>query len=756
MNQVRLFGDPFVDDDAATCLRAFLRTSLGSGLRCALSLTPVRSRVPAAGEREILLTDGVRSLRVGTNLPAAEVELLLRAAGEAAPATAPVLVFARAAGLEDALRYAGLEWPRAAAVLAARPGWTPAELLERVRAELRWAGSEHPPFALPERELAPWLALPAGEAGGAIVHVGSGPADGTDLAIGAWLQQFAASGHRLRLVVGDACDATVAGLRAMIEGPHAPACEILRSAFEPGHVRDAAVVVLPWRERRDARALVLALASGRPVCVPCWSGLAEVVGRPGVCHTIGGRLLPEPAGVPAHFEPDPRAVAAAIRHALGDAATGRHARWHVVEELTADRPAAPPAPVPDPRAALPSVVLEAPFFAAGAAAEVGIATARALLRRGRVDLRLVAAAPLCAGLEGLRARAPELLPLLCRTPGEVDLWLASGRQVRAARPACRTFALRVDSEYGALPLRLMPHVTQEADLVVVPGEHVRRTVTAAGRPMAGTAIVPHGVDEPMHERAEPDPRVTGWKGSLPAVLFCGGLVWRKGLDVFLRAVLAAHEAGARFCVVLKTLRPSRGGCFPLDELVERFQKTPGTPPLLCIDDELPRARLASLYTACDVLVHPYRGGSFCLPVLEARACGLPVLVTAGGAADGLLAGPGAQRIPAERRPLELPEAHAGEPWILEPSADATARLLAETLAALPARREQAVGFARAVRAAFPWDAVAVEFERLALAAMGKRRSPARAGPGEPVVTLPAVAPAAAPAMPAAAPVGARA
>ena len=35
-------------------------------------------------------------------------------------------------------------------------------------------------------------------------------------------------------------------------------------------------------------------------------------------------------------------------------------------------------------------------------------------------------------------------------------------------------------------------------------------------------------------------------------------------------------------------------------------------------------RLAAIYRACDALLHPYRGEGFCLPVLEARACGLPV------------------------------------------------------------------------------------------------------------------------------------
>ena len=50
-----------------------------------------------------------------------------------------------------------------------------------------------------------------------------------------------------------------------------------------------------------------------------------------------------------------------------------------------------------------------------------------------------------------------------------------------------------------------------------------------------------------------------------------------------------------------------------------------------LDDELDDDEVAALYRACDVLVHPYRGEGFAMPVLEAMACGLPVITTGGRA-----------------------------------------------------------------------------------------------------------------------------
>lgn len=749
MNQVRIQGDPFGDSGPATVLRCFLRQCLGNGLDCALSLTAVAATPPRPGDREIPLTDGVRDLRIGTRLPAAEVDLLLRAAGVAVSATAPVVVFAPAGELHDAVVMAGLEWPRACAVIGARDGQTPTDLLEKVKAELRWAGAEAPPHTVAERDLAPWATLPPASAQGPLVHVGRTPADGTDLVIAAWREHFAPHGHGLRLVVGnDASEGELATLCELLRDA-GPTAEIVRAPFEPGQVRDAAAIVLPWREPRDGRVLVLALASGRPVAVSRWAATAPLVGRPGVCQPIGGRLVPAEANAPTHFAPHPRALVAAVKAAIGDAATGRRARQHVHEELTAGRPPAPPVPLVDPRLARPTVVLEAPFFETSSSSELSIETARALQRRGRVDLKLVPTVPMHVSLAALRARAPELEPLLCRTPGAPDLWLSSGWPVRTSRPECRTFAVRVDQEYGALPLELTPMVSQEADLVVVHSEYVHRIVTAAGRPMEQVKVVPHGVDAPMHEHAKPDPRVIDWKGELPAVLFCGGLIWRKGFDVFLRAALEAKGRGAKFCLVVKTVGHSTHyGRFHLQELVERFQNTPGTPRLLLVERDLSRAELASLYTACDLLVHPYRGEGFCLPVLEARACGLPVLATAGGGADPLLAGPGAVKIPAARRAVELPQPHVSLPWVMEPSAEDAGRLLAEALADLPARQVAAKGFARSVRAAYPWDAAAELVEQTALAAMAKRRvgNSVPAAVVEPVVTLPT-----APAKPAAEP-----
>lgn len=739
MNEVRIHGDPFANTPAASRLRSFLRLAGESGFRCAVTLSGVGSRDPLPGERTIAMTDGVRNWHVATALPEDEVALVMGAVEATVSASAPVFVFCCATELEDARCLAGLEWPDAAVVVASRGDASAAELLDRLRGELRWAGIEHPQHAIDSAELRPWLELPAARQFVAFVHVASNPfLDGTDLVIRAFVKEHLTSGLRLRVVLPSVTATTLASLREWA-GESANLIDVVAEPFAPYHVLDAAAIVMPIRSLADSRPLVFAMASGRPLCVARFADDAQLVDGRGIVHAIGGRYIREDAEHGPHFAPHPMALMAAMRAAVEEgeqSATGARARRHVVERLTRSRPASPPPPLPKLDDHQPVVVLEAPILETSSSSELTIATAQALVRRGNVDVRLVATAPFQNDLNWLRQRAPELLPRLTRAPGKPDLWLSAGWPVRAARPECRKWALRVDWEYGAIPQELTPHVSEDADTVVVHSEFVYRAIKAAGRPMPSIKVVPHGVDAAMHEHVRPSARIMQFKGDRPAVLFCGGLVWRKGFDVFLSAVLAARAAGHDFVVVVKGIGSNQHyGKYHLTGLLEKFRKTSGVPDVLLIDEELTREELASVYTACDVMLHPYRGEGFCMPVLEARACGLPVIATKGGATDVFMAGDSAHQIEACRRSVDLTGAHVSAPWVLEPSAEAAGEALCDVLADLPVQSQLGRSMAQSVQQAFTWDMAAESIEAMTIEAAASR------GPTntsyEPVVVMPA-------------------
>lgn len=744
MNQVRIHGDPFANTQAATRLRRFLRLAGESGVRCALTLSGVAARDPLPGERAIALTDGVRNWTVATRLPQGEVDLVMRAVDEMVSATAPLFVFCGMAEREDVRQLAGLEWPEAAAVIATNPDSDASELLDRLGGELRWAGVENPPHALANTEMDAWLELPAMRTPTTFVHVADDPfTDGTELVIRAFTKgacdgQWEASGLRLRVVLPCVTATALASLREWA-GEWAHLIDVIAEPFAPQHVLDAAAIVMPLRALKNSRKLVLAMASGRPLCVSRFADTAEIVHGRGVAHAIGGRYVEEDAEHGSHFAPHPLALMATMDAALAEPAqspTGMRGRRHAVECLTRSRPASPPPPLPKLNDHKPVVVLEAPILETSSSSELTIATAQALVRRGNVDVRLVPVAPFQKDLTWLRQRAPELVPRLTRSPGVADLWLSSGWPVRAARPKCRTWGLRVDWEYGAIPQELTPHVTEDADAVVVHSEFVYRSIKAAGRAMPSINVVPHGVDAAMTEHTPPSARVMQFKGQRPAVLFCGGLVWRKGFDVFLSSVLAARSAGHDFVVVVKGIGSGQHyGKFHLAGLLERFRQTKGVPDVLLLEEEMTREELASVYTACDVMVHPYRGEGFCMPVLEARACGLPVIATNGGPTDVFMVGDSAHQVVADRRSVDLTGAHVSAPWVLEPSAEAAGEALCDVLANLPEQARLGRAAAASVQAAFTWDSAAESIEAMTnqgVAIRGLQRAPK-----QPVVTMPA-------------------
>ncbi len=732
MKPVRLYGDPFASGGAAQALRATLAACNRRGFRVSLCLSAVRSDAQGAA---LPLGTGAQAFAVGGDLSADAIEALQRAVATPVPATAPVLVFAPRRWREELLALAGLEWPRACAVLAG--GIDSAdELLNRAEAELRWAGTEDPAIGNDLAELEAWSKLPPPPLDGAVLHAGAeDPAAGSDVAVRAFLRAFPHGDRRLRVVLPAGAEnaaAALANVALQEGGPEALSrIEFSLGELQPALAADCAACLQPMRRLLAGAELANLLASGRPVVATRYHATASALGAPGTCLPVGGMIVQGEDGL-LWCEPNLDNVVAGLQAAVADgkqaAAMGQRARHHAQAELSLDRPAAPPSRAALRKGAdggLPVVVLEAPFFETSSSSELSIETAKALLRRGDVELKLVPTAPFRADMDLLRNRAPELCAHLSRDPGKADLWLSAGWPPRTQRPECRTFALRLDWEYGALPSDLQPVVAHEADLVVVHSRHVERTVAAAGCPSERIVRIPHGVDGAVfHEECRPDPDLLAFKGDLPLVLFVGGMVFRKGFDVLLRMALDASQQGARFVLAVKAVgHDQHYAGYHMAELARRMQATPGAPPLCILDGDMDRQKLASVYAAADLYCQPYRGEGFCMPALEARACGLPVLVTRGGATDDFCQGPGAVRLPSARRIVELNGSHVSMPWVLEPDAAEAGRILRQSLHDLPALKAAARAEAASVRARWTWDAAAAAIAEQAHAAAAVSKIP---------------------------------
>ena len=245
-------------------------------------------------------------------------------------------------------------------------------------------------------------------------------------------------------------------------------------------------------------------------------------------------------------------------------------------------------------------------------------------------------------------------------------------------PAAGHWVIMQPWEYGSLPRSWLDPMSQQVDEVWTYTHFVRRCYIHSGVPEDRIQVIPLGVEPTrFHPQA---PRLLLQTPKRWKFLIIGGTIARKGIDILLEAYAKAFTAADDVCLVVKDMGVGsfyRGQTAEQD--IARFQSQAGAPAIEYLDRALTEDDLAGLYTACDCLVHPYRGEGFGLPIAEAMACGLPVIVTGYGAALDFCNEGNAYLIPA--RVMRYREKRLGDletvdfPWLAEPDRDALQRLL---------------------------------------------------------------------------------
>jgi glycosyltransferase involved in cell wall biosynthesis/predicted Zn-dependent protease len=271
-------------------------------------------------------------------------------------------------------------------------------------------------------------------------------------------------------------------------------------------------------------------------------------------------------------------------------------------------------------------------------------------------------------------------------------------------------------EFGSLPQAWVEAMSGPVDEVWVASRYARECFVRSGVPAERVQVVPLGVDPGRFApQAPPLPLATGKRFKF---LFVGGTLYRKGIDILLDAYAEAFERRDDVCLVIKDMGVGsfyRGQT--AEQRIAELQARRDAPEILYFEGALSEEELAGLYTACDCLVHPYRGEGFGLPIAEAMASGLPVIVTDHGAALDFCNRDNAFLIPT--RVVRFAERRVGDvetvdhPWLAEPDRQALVALLRATVKDNDERRRRADAGLVHIHKHFTWDhtADAVE-ERL--------------------------------------------
>lgn len=239
----------------------------------------------------------------------------------------------------------------------------------------------------------------------------------------------------------------------------------------------------------------------------------------------------------------------------------------------------------------------------------------------------------------------------------------------AAAPSQRTLVCAV-TEWGKVTA-VMQRAMQIASLkdlvldprvtIVTPSVWSRAGLVFSGIDPDRIVIIPHGFDPDLYHPVDEAERQAlrrqlGWQDEF-VFLNVSVMSNRKGIGLLLKAFAQIVPRYPQARLVLKGREAIFGSRQSIAASSRAILSTAEAdrvrPRCQYMGDTLAFAEVAKLYQAADVYVAPYVAEGFNLPVLEAAACGLPVICTQGGPTDDFTHPDFALTIKSQRRAIEL-------------------------------------------------------------------------------------------------------
>ncbi len=183
---------------------------------------------------------------------------------------------------------------------------------------------------------------------------------------------------------------------------------------------------------------------------------------------------------------------------------------------------------------------------------------------------------------------------------------------------------------------------QDTDVIIITSSNwSREGFINSGADGDRVVVVPIGIDpRTCYPLSDGDRRALrtqfGWDDRF-IFLNVGAMSDRKGIVPLLKAFATVVHRYPQASLVLKgndSLYNSRDCVVDtLNRSLTESERAKVVPNLAYIGEDWSFDRVAQLYQAADAYVSPYLAEGFNMPVLEAIACGLPVICTAGGPTD---------------------------------------------------------------------------------------------------------------------------
>ncbi len=276
------------------------------------------------------------------------------------------------------------------------------------------------------------------------------------------------------------------------------------------------------------------------------------------------------------------------------------------------------------------VILEGPFLSISGHARINRELGCALLDAKCCDAALEPSEPGTRGGRLLPDRE-RIVEGLRRVLSRVDLtirhfWPPDFRRVPVGALACI-----VPWEHCAVPRAWVREIERSVDELWAPSEFVAQAFVKGGVSADRVQVLPYGFHPAIFNREVKPWRPPGCRGCV--FLYVGGTIRRKGTDLLLQAYGDAFSPNDDVTLVIKDTGSSafyqHSNLLPQ---IRSMMRRTNTPHMVLLTQEIDDAKLASLYRGCDAFVFPSRGEGFGMPLVEAMACGKPVVTTDAGPA----------------------------------------------------------------------------------------------------------------------------
>ena len=245
--------------------------------------------------------------------------------------------------------------------------------------------------------------------------------------------------------------------------------------------------------------------------------------------------------------------------------------------------------------------------------------------------------------------------------------------------------------------------------ILAPSQWSREGFIRSGADPERVIVVRHGVDTKIFKSPQVEERQVlrknlGWEDAF-VFLHIGAMTQNKGMAFLLRSFLEVLDQHPESILVLKgldelyrskDLLAREGGSLSPAEAARI------SPHLRYVGDTLSIRQMATLYQAADIYVSPYMAEGFNLPVLEAIACGLPVICTAGGPTDDFTREDFACRISSTQETFLL---QGEEALKLIPDQDHLTKLMLQTVSNSDFRAQARVAGPKFVAGDWTWKHV---------------------------------------------------